>query len=86
MAFRRCFATTGIGLLLAVALPAQRPGEQVGPLTDQPDSAPLITDDLQNFRRALTFLRGRREIDTVAVLTSEYFERATPGPDILRGK
>ncbi|MDQ3697070.1 MAG: hypothetical protein M3373_03455 [Gemmatimonadota bacterium] len=61
------------------ALGAQRPGEQVGHAADHPDSARFITDDLRNFTRVLAVLRQGYETDTVAVMTREYFGRATPG-------
>lgn len=58
---------------------AQRPSEQVAAVAEHPDSAKLITEDLRNFGRALTLLRERERVDTLAILTREYFERASPG-------
>lgn len=65
--------------LCPVAMMAQRPGEQIAPAMQHPDSALLVTDDLRNFTRALDVPKQGREVDTVAVLSREYFERATPG-------
>jgi hypothetical protein len=68
-----------LALFLPDSVAAQRPGEQFADVARHPDSALLVTDDLRNFARALAILRQQHEIDTVSILTREYFERATPG-------
>ncbi len=71
-------AAVVVAMVSSSALGAQRPGEQVGHAADHPDSARFITDDLRNFTRVLAVLRQGYETDTVAVMTREYFGRATP--------
>lgn len=68
-----------VGLLWSRASVAQRPGEQLAQVAQHADSALLVTEDLRNFGRVLSILRQGREIDTVTVLSREYFDRATPG-------
>jgi hypothetical protein len=79
MRLRLRFSVALFSAFLPAALTAQRPGEQIAPTTQYSDSAALISDDLRNFSRVLALLQERKERDTVAVLSREYFERATPG-------
>jgi hypothetical protein len=71
-----------IGTILIIGICFEAQAQQGPPdLTKDPNKAPFVYDDVQNFIRAYNLFT--EEADSIAILQTEYFDQGSPGLKIF---